>query len=371
MHRLLSTLLLALGLAAVAPTPAPAVILYRTADPEANTTAPTGALAGSGWQFQGQFGRFLGTPIAPNLFVTAQHFRGEASVGNTPFVFNGVSYPTVAEYNDPASDLRVLRVAGTFPAFAPLFPRPNPAGTPLVVFGRGTQRGEAVTGPADGNGNTLKGWRWGPLDAPAPRPRYGTNVVTGTVDGGPGLGRLLYATFDATAGGGGSTTADEAHLSDGDSGGGVFLRDTDGAWKLAGINYGISGPYSPTADGAGAFNAAIFQGDGLFENDGPGGYVPARGPGAFFATEVAARLDFLKLILGQTPLARIGNDVLYAFPGESGRHYRVERRDDLASGAWETVPGAENVAGSGGPLVVTDPGAAGLPRRFYRSVTLP
>lgn len=363
MHRRLPTLLLALSIVAV---PARAVILYGTADPEANTTAPTGALAGSGWQFQGQFGRFLGTPIAPDLFLTARHIGGETGAGGTPFVFNGASYPTVAEYNDPASDLRVIRVAGTFPAFAPLFPRQNPAGEPLVVFGRGTQRGDPVTGPADTNGNTLKGWLWGPRDTPAPRPRYGTNVVTGTVDGGTGLGRLLYATFDAAGG------SNEAHLSDGDSGGGVFLRDTtDGAWKLAGINYGVSGPYSRTADGADAFNAAIFQGDGLFENDGPGPYVPARGPGALYATEVAARLDFLRLILGQTPLARIGADVLYAFPGESGKHYRVERRDDLASGTWETVPGADNLAGSGGPLLVTDPGAASLPRRFYRAVTLP
>jgi len=49
-----------------APLVSRAVILYRTADPAANTTAPAGDLAGSGWQFEGIFGGFLGTPIAPH-----------------------------------------------------------------------------------------------------------------------------------------------------------------------------------------------------------------------------------------------------------------------------------------------------------------
>src|ERR1039458_6573682 len=51
-----------------------AIILYRTGDPAANTTEPTGTLAGSGWQYEGLIGAFLGTAIAPHFFITAQHF---------------------------------------------------------------------------------------------------------------------------------------------------------------------------------------------------------------------------------------------------------------------------------------------------------
>ena len=355
---LLPCVWLLLAAAVAVPPPARAVILYRTDDPEANTAAPTGVLADSGWQFQGQFGRFLGTPIAPDLFLTAKHFGGEAGLG-TPFVLDGVSYPTVAVYDDPASDLRLVRVQGTFPTYAPLFDRrSDPVGKPLVVFGRGTQRGAAVNVSAAAEKNAkVAGWTWGAANY---RLRYGTNVVAGVTDGGPGMGRLLYATFDADGG------LDEAQLSDGDSGGAVFLHDQDGAWKLAGINYGVSGPYSYAADGSGAFNAAVFRGDGLFENA-----EPTSGPGAFFATEVAARMKFIRLVLGQTALARIGDDVLFGFASENGQSYRVERRTDdpNADGTWETL--ADHVAGNGGTVLVTDPGAAGQPRRSYRAVMLP
>ena len=113
-----------------------AVILYGTGDPNANTTAPTGNLAGSGWQYEGQFGSFLGTVIASDYFVTAKHIGG--SVGDT-FTFNQVSYVTTAVFPDPSSDLQIWRVAGIFAIHAPLYTAAagNEAGLNLVVFGRG------------------------------------------------------------------------------------------------------------------------------------------------------------------------------------------------------------------------------------------
>src|SRR5947209_4740837 len=92
-----------------------AVILFGTADPTANTTAPTGALANSGWQYEGQFGSFLGTVIASNYFVTAKHIGG--SVGQI-FTFNNTAYTTTAVFPDPASELQVWQVSGTFPIHA-------------------------------------------------------------------------------------------------------------------------------------------------------------------------------------------------------------------------------------------------------------
>src|ERR1700731_563949 len=77
--RLRLLLLLTIDALILAPTPSGAVILYGTGDPSANTSAPTGALAGSGWQYEGQFAGVLGTVIASNYFITAKHVGG--SVG--------------------------------------------------------------------------------------------------------------------------------------------------------------------------------------------------------------------------------------------------------------------------------------------------
>src|SRR5882757_11346916 len=52
---------------------AKAILFYQTGDPNYNTTAPGGSLTNSGWQYEGTWGGFLGTPIAPKYFITAAH----------------------------------------------------------------------------------------------------------------------------------------------------------------------------------------------------------------------------------------------------------------------------------------------------------
>jgi hypothetical protein len=111
--------LVALLLAATAPLSSEAVILYRTGDPVANTSAPTGTLSGSGWQFEGIWGAFLGTPVAPHFFLSAQHI-GQAG---TVFTFGGTDYTLVKAVGDPNSDLDLWQIAETFPVFAPLYTR--------------------------------------------------------------------------------------------------------------------------------------------------------------------------------------------------------------------------------------------------------
>ena len=49
---------------------AQAVILFSKSD--RNTRPPHGSLVNSGWQWQGQFGSFLGTPIAQQYFMLRQ-----------------------------------------------------------------------------------------------------------------------------------------------------------------------------------------------------------------------------------------------------------------------------------------------------------
>jgi hypothetical protein len=283
-------------------TPANAVLFYSTGDPNHNTTPPTGSLTNSGWQFEGIWGSFLGTPIAPKYFISAEHIGG--SVGDI-FTFNGVQYATTAVYDDPSSDLRIWRVCGTFPTFAQIYTNTDEQGKSFVVIGRGTQRGGEVTTSTTNIFNQVttktNGWVWGPGDGVV---RWGENVVAGTVNGdglfGAGLGILLQATFDNTGG------PDECHLSVGDSAGGLFIKD-GAVWKLAGINYAVDGPYNTSTNGSG-FNAAIFDEGGLYVN-GPAGWSQVTDfppnqptPGSFYSTRVSAHVAWINgIINGAAP----------------------------------------------------------------------
>src|SRR5205823_336868 len=66
---------------------------------------------------------------------------------------------------------------------------------------------------------------------------------------------------------------------------------------------------------------------------------------------------------------RAGDNIVVGFISEAGQTYRFERKDSQPAGSWTTV--ADQIAGSGRLVQVNDPGAASLPTRFYRLVTLP
>ena len=129
--------------------------------------------------------------------------------------------------------------------------------------------------------------------------RWGTNVVTAILPGeviepllGP-VGDLLEATFDLGGG------ADEAHLSVGDSSGGVFILD-GGVWKLAGINFAVEAFFNTNSTGPG-FYAAITDKGGLYSGQ-PGSWsqipdLPADVPTALYATRVAAHLAWIQSVL--------------------------------------------------------------------------
>lgn len=262
------------------------VIFYSTGDPHYNTTAPGGALAGSGWELQGD--SFPGIPIAPNFFITATHEGGK--VGGT-FSFHGVAYPMIASFSHPDADITVWKVSGTFPQYAMLYTSGDEVGKPLVVFGRGAERGEEVR-----LNGVLKGWAWGKTDGLL---RWGENVVSGISepDGTPATGatkfQLLRADFDRDAG------PNEAHLSGGDSGGGVFIR-SGGVWKLAGVNHAANQDYNYTAAGEG-FAATLFDEGGMFEGeDGKREYHPADEfpqPGSFYATRISAYAGWIQSVI--------------------------------------------------------------------------
>ena len=280
--------------------PAPAVLFDSTADPNFNTTAPTGLLAGSGWQYEGTFGGFLATPIAPKSFIAAKHIGG--TIGST-LVYNGVTYTTDSFVDSPNSDLRIWHITGTFPTYAPLNTRTDVAGRDLVVFGRGNERGANITL----NGNLI-GWGWNTTGQNLQR--WGTNTVTSRMNLGASYGTALYATFDHGA------TATEATLSAGDSSGGVFIKDpTGGVWKLAGINFGTDGPFATDASGTGAFSAALFDMRGYYAQDPGGTYNFVSGstpvPSGLFATEIASNLPFIlsNIVLPSGPPGNPSNAV--------------------------------------------------------------
>jgi hypothetical protein len=128
----LVALLLALSFSSI-----DAVILYRTGDPSANTTAPSMLIPHEGWDYEGSWAGFLGTAIAPHFFISAAHI-GQA--GGRTFTFQSVNYTVLRGFYDPQSDLVIWQVAQTFPAFASLYPRQDEVGQGTVDIGRGTQR---------------------------------------------------------------------------------------------------------------------------------------------------------------------------------------------------------------------------------------
>lgn len=245
--------------------------------PTRNTSAPTGALEDSGWQFQGRWGNFLGTPITPRHFITAAHVGG--SIGGT-FTYQGQPYHTTARWTDPDTDLRIWEIDGQFPSFAPLYTANDELGKDLIVFGRGTQRGAEVL-----VSGAVKGWLWGTDDHVQ---SWGQNTVS-DVDG-----TTLAFTFDASGG------PNEGQLSGGDSGGAVFINDA-GTWKLAGINFAVTGRYRLTETSS-PFNAALLDQGGLWVETDPNVFqflpnIPKDLPGASFASRISTRMDWIQSVI--------------------------------------------------------------------------
>ena len=243
--RLVGAVMVAMGLCMAGRVNA--LILYGSGSTNHNTTAPTGPFAGSGWQFQGRWRSFLGTPVGPSHFITAKHVGGST---RDVFSWNGVNYSVTGFENHPTADLTLWRIAGRFPSYAPLYTAPTELGRGLVVFGRGQVRGAEVH-VANASPSSLRGWRWG--GSPGVM-RWGVNRVDWVSR--MGGADYLWASFDRSSG------PNEATFATGDSGGAVFIQD-GATWKLAGINYAVQADFATSPTGA-SFLASIFDMGGLF-----------------------------------------------------------------------------------------------------------
>jgi hypothetical protein len=328
------------------------VILLDTADPSVNTTAPGGTLANSGWQYEGDWGSFLGTPIAPNFFVSAGHI-GQAS---GYLIFENSSYSIVASYGLAGSDLLIWKTSGTFTDFAALYTKRDETTQHLVVFGRGTQRGPEVI-----LDNTLRGWNWGSGDGVR---RWGENDVAAIV---PYSGHdLLYATFDEHVQP--NDHPNESHLSTGDSGGAIFLND-GGVWKLAGINYAVDDlSTAPSADTR--FNAAIFDARGFYTQDpsNPSIFIQISGPNpvptGFYASRISSELAWIARVIADPQVGYEANLLTITYwrltAPSTDITYEIQQSSDLVS--WTTATTQDEVLSTTGDLqqikAKVDPGTS-------------
>ena len=380
---------------------AQAILFDATGEPGHNTNAPTGALAGSGWTFEGEFSDFLGTAVAPHFFLTATHIGGTT---NTPFVMDGVNYFPDAHYDDPGlgSDLRLWHVPERLPRYAPTYTGIGEPGLPIITIGRGTQRGEPVI--TDGLTN---GWHWGTSDHLM---RWGSNSVSRVVTDGDA--NYLYATFDHGAG------PDECHLSIGDSGGSAFVF-ADGRWQLAGILYGVDASFSET--NSGGFSAAITDMAGLyFGSDSNWTLITNHIASGFYASRVSNRYAWLTNVIpdfdsdanglpdrweqtyfGAIQGATATNDpdadgadnlsewvahtdptnsksrltisaiqrtltaTTLTFDGSQDRFYRIYAAESLPTNAW-TLLTSNSFTGANGPTLWSDTNITSVANRFYR-----
>jgi len=258
----------ALTLMTLTPAELQATIFHETDDPDHNTTNPGDNL---GWQYEGTFVDFLGVPIDPLHFITAKHIGG--AVGSSNLVFHGETYVTVGYTDILATDMRVWAVSPEkpFKAYAPLSNGFWDVGSTATIIGRGTRRGEEVIA-----GNELKGWKWGTPDKVQ---RWGRNVIARATTRGS-LGQFLDCDFNKPG------LPDECHLSDGDSGGGMFILE-NGLCRLAGINYHVEGQFSlpsPTT----YFEAALFDKGGMKTSSQTFSEAGSDNPSSLWCSRVAA-----------------------------------------------------------------------------------
>jgi len=329
---------------------APGVILLDTGDPSANTTAPTSPLAGSGWQYEGEWGGLLGTPIAPNFFISAAHIGRAGMV----FSFQGNEYRPVGVFSSPGSDFLIWKVAETFSTFAPLYTAADEVGGHIVVIGRGTQRGsERILD------NTLRGWNWGDSDSVQ---RWGENDIEGVV---PYQGHdLLYANFDQHSVEG--DRPNECHLSVGDSGGAAFLDD-DGTWKLVGTNSFVDAVYS-AADENTLFQAALFDARGYYTKDSNNMFVQIADanpvPTSFYLSRISSELSWIASVIADPQVGRENNNLTLTYwrltAPSTDIVYEIVQSTDLVS--WYTAAPQEEILSTTGDLeqvkAKVDPGDA-------------
>jgi len=266
----------------------------------------TGALNNSGQNinpapgnlesYVGTWGSYLGTPIAPDYFITANHI-GDGGSGGTFLYSDGGATPLTytATLAGTQDDLAIWKISNSDPAFthyAPLYTGSSEVGLSMIDIGRGTPRGTVVNTPST---STPAGWNWG-----SPNPRlvtWGANTVSSVMTVTPTMpgfgGEFLKWAFTNNG------NPDTGILSDGDSGGPAFVfNPVDNQYELDGIN-SLVDEVSTQSDPKGNFTlaAALYNTDGFYN-----GTTQITDANPFvlnsYSTLISSRLDFIDSVTG-------------------------------------------------------------------------
>lgn len=234
----------------------------------------------------GQFRGFLGTPINATHFITAKHI-GIAASDTITFTQgpNVGTYSIASWFDDAGSDLRIVRITGTFQAWVPLNGSGYEANRTATIFGRGGAGQSQVY-----VGAQLKGWTAAASDGQI---SWGRNVVAGTFGS-----NQLYARFEING------LPQEAGLTAGDSGGPWFAPDGQGLLRLVGISFSATGPFAydvAGAPGGTIFEASLVDLGGLWVGT-PGNQVfipenPVNVPSALVASRISDRIGWIATIV--------------------------------------------------------------------------
>ena len=243
----------------------------------------------------GLFGNYLGTPINSRYFITANHI-GDGFLNHTnktsTFIFNnGTSTSTTynVSWVSTQNDLSLWRItdpnAPGFGVWAPVYRGSNEPGQPLIVLGRGTFRDAVVNSPQTGQ---PAGWQWG---AHNPSITWGTGTFNPVVQMSmPGFGGdfLNWSFANDPA------KPDTGILSDGDSGGPVFvLNPASGQYELSGINSLVDQvSAAPDPNGTSPLNAALYDARGFYNgSDQITGDSPV--PLGSYASRISSSMFFI------------------------------------------------------------------------------
>jgi len=219
-HRRLRILLVRTLLAAalLAATPAGGVLI-ASGDGTGNTSAPADD---PGFAHVGVLDGLSGVYVGNRWMLTAWHVgEGTATLAGVDYAPVPGSRTRLVGPEGVPSDLALVKLLGDpgLPGLL-LAEDPPPIGAPVVIAGRGRNRGAATTW------NGHDGWLWGPGAAI----RWGTNTVTDTdllvLD-------TVSLVVDFAAPGTPEATVHEAQVATGDSGGALFWKDGS-QWRLAG-----------------------------------------------------------------------------------------------------------------------------------------
>ncbi len=197
--------------------------------------------------------------IDPNYIITVGHPGG--GVGSS-VEFGGITYKVDQIFNHPTADLRVAHITtlastpANLSAYVPVYTTPLAVVTDFTMGGFGKTRGSAL----NTTGGTY-GYNWAgttnTVETFGRNKIEGINTVNDTVFGY--TSDVYEADFDGS--GAATSVPGEAILAEFDSGGGWFIEDGPGNWKVAALSRGAE--HIGFSQFASSANALVPDPDGM------------------------------------------------------------------------------------------------------------